>query len=197
PRRAAQLRAARPDLEVIDIRGNVDTRLGRVRGMTGPEVIDGKKGDLDAVVLAAAGLTRLGRTHTITELLDPSVMLPAPGQGSLAVECRQADADADTALSAALREYDDEPTRLAVTAERSLLARLEAGCSAPIGALAAVEDGKLGLEAVVCSPDGQRLLRRRLEVAADGMEAAVGLGVRLAEALLDDGAAELTPLAAR
>jgi hydroxymethylbilane synthase len=195
PRRAAQLRAARPDLEVIDIRGNVDTRLGRVRGMHGPEVVEGKKGDLDAVVLAAAGLTRLGRTETITELLDPSVMLPAPGQGALAVECRAADAAAESVLSAALREYDDESTRLAVTAERSLLARLEAGCSAPIGALAARQDGKLVLEAVVCSPDGRRLLRRRLEAQADGTGAALDLGVRLAEDLLAEGAAELTPLA--
>jgi hydroxymethylbilane synthase len=194
-RRRAQLLHARPDLGVQDIRGNVDTRLGRVRGMHGPEVVEGKKGDLDAVVLAAAGLTRLGRTETITELLDPSVMLPAPGQGALAVECRAADAAAETVLSAALREYDDVSTRLAVTAERSLLARLEAGCSAPIGALAARQDGKLVLEAVVCSPDGRRLLRRRLEAPADGTGAALDLGVRLAEDLLAEGAAELTPLA--
>lgn len=195
PRRAAQLRAARPDLEVIDIRGNVETRLGRVRGMLGPEVIEGKKGDLDGVVLAAAGLSRLGRTETITELLDPAVMLPAPGQGSLAVECRKADAADGSALAKAMQDYDDEATRLAVTAERALLARLEAGCSAPIGALATLAGDVLRLEAVVCRPDGTRLLRNSLETNSPDMAGAAGLGARLAEDLLAQGAGELTPLA--
>lgn len=191
PRRAAQLRAARPDLDVVDIRGNVDTRLGRVKGLTGEPRVEGKHADLDAVVLAAAGLARLGRTEHVTELLDPSVMLPAPGQGALAVECRVADAAAGTALAGALADYDDAESRLAVTAERSLLARLEAGCSAPVGALARVEAGNLVLKAVVCSPDGSRLLHGEQQVPAAGSEDAVALGARLAEELLGRGAGDL------
>jgi hydroxymethylbilane synthase len=174
PRRAAQLRAARPDLEVLDIRGNVETRLGRVPGLAeGP-------GDLDAVVLAAAGLTRLGRLDAVSELLEPDVMSPAPGQGALAVETRE---DADPGLAAAVRALDHARTRLAVTAERELLAALEAGCAAPIGALghltAQVGSGTLGrphdhahpeghphltLDAVVCRPDGGATLRTSASV---------------------------------
>jgi hydroxymethylbilane synthase len=163
--------------------------------MHGPEVIQGKQGDLDGVVLAAAGLSRLGRTETITELLDPTVMLPAPGQGSLAVECRTADAADGSVLAKAMQDYDDEATRLSVTAERALLARLEAGCSAPIGALATLSGDVLRLEAVVCRPDGTRLLLSSLETNSPDMEAAAGLGARLAEDLLAKGAGELTPLA--
>ncbi|MHA7153708.1 hydroxymethylbilane synthase [Arthrobacter sp. TMN-50] len=188
PRRAAQLRAARPGLNVIDIRGNVDTRLGRVTGLT-----DAGPGDLDAVVLAAAGLIRLGRENLITELIDPAVMLSAPGQGALAVECRTSDAAGST-FAAALRHYDDAETRLAVTAERAVLRRLEAGCSAPIGALATVTDGLLGLQAVVCSLDGTNLLRlarSSRDLTAEGADA---LGVGLAEDLLDAGAAAIAPL---
>jgi hydroxymethylbilane synthase len=196
PRRAAQLRAARPDIEVVDIRGNVDTRLGRVSGMVpGADRIEGKQGDLDAVVLASAGLTRLDRLDTVTEFLDPAIMLPAPGQGALAVECRTADAAGDGPLAAALRDYDDVDTRLAVTAERSLLARLEAGCAAPVGALARIADGSLTLEAVVCSEDGTRLLRRSESTAELTGDAALRLGIRLAERLLEAGAAELADLA--
>ncbi|MHA7292813.1 hydroxymethylbilane synthase [Arthrobacter sp. HLT1-21] len=188
PRRAAQLRAARPGLEVIDIRGNVDTRLGRVAGLT-----DAGPGDLDAVVLAAAGLIRLDRENVITELIDPAVMLPAPGQGALAVECRTGDSQEST-FAVALKGYDHSTTRLAVTAERAVLRRLEAGCSAPIGALATVIDGILGLQAVVCSLDGTRLLRLTRsgrELTADGADA---LGVGLAEDLLHAGAAAIAPL---
>ncbi|MET1035932.1 MAG: hydroxymethylbilane synthase [Arthrobacter sp.] len=196
PRRAAQLRAARPDLNVVDIRGNVGTRLGRVAGKDRPVddggVGRGRTGDLDAVVLAAAGLRRLGLAGHVTEYLDPSVMLPAPGQGSLAVECRPETA-ASGDLAAELARLDDAPTRLAVTAERSLLARLEAGCSAPIGALARLVDGALTLEAAVCSPDGTRTLRlaRIGEPTAAG---AAALGRELAEDLLAGGAAELAGL---
>ncbi|MHA7262491.1 hydroxymethylbilane synthase [Arthrobacter sp. TMN-37] len=186
PRRAAQLRAARPGLEVVDIRGNVDTRLGRVVGAgTGP-------GDLDAVVLAAAGLFRLGRHAAITEYIDPAVMLPAPGQGALAVEFRTGDEDGD--LAAALAAYDHADTRAAVTAERAVLLRLEAGCSAPIGALASVQGDTLTLEAVVAGLDGTRLLRRSRSTANDGPEAAARLGVALAEELLEAGAARIAPL---
>lgn len=189
PRRAAQLRAARPDLEIVDIRGNVDTRLARVAGL-----VDGGPGDLDAVVLAAAGLSRLGRLDMVSEFLDPAIMLPAPGQGALAVECRTSDA-AEGPLSRALAAYDDTASRLAVTAERALLQRLEAGCTAPIGALARVTEQGLALEAVVCSDDGTRILRRyssTMQVDEDGARA---LGIRMAEDLLAAGAADLTELA--
>ncbi|NKX51079.1 hydroxymethylbilane synthase [Arthrobacter deserti] len=198
PRRAAQLLAARPDLVIVDIRGNVGTRLGRVAGKA-PAADDGGvgravQGDLDAVVLASAGLTRLGLQEHITEYLDPSIMLPAPGQGALAVECRPETAAAGL-IAPALAGLDDLGTRLAVTAERSLLSRLEAGCAAPVGALASVDGGSLRLEAVVCSTDGTRLLRRSLDAGAASLEAAGDLGVRLAGALLADGAAELAELA--
>lgn len=195
PRRAAQLRAARTDLDVVDIRGNVGTRLNRVRGMSEGETIDGKFGDLDAVVLAAAGLERIGKLEVVTELLHPSVMLPAPGQGALAVECRDSDASEGT-LASAMKEYDDDATRLCVTAERSLLARLEAGCSAPIGALAQVRDGQLTLEAVVCREDGQRLVRvaRATDEENPDIGHATCLGVAVAEQLLAEGAGELTSL---
>ncbi len=189
PRRAAQLRAARPDLEIIDIRGNVDTRLGRVAGL-----VEGAPGDLDAVVLAAAGLSRLGRLDMVSEFLDPSVMLPAPGQGALAVECRTADA-AEGPLSRALAAYDDSASRMAVTAERALLQRLEAGCTAPIGALARVTDQGLALEAVVCSDDGTQALRRYSSTSQADEDAARALGIRMAEELLAAGAADLTDLA--
>jgi len=189
PRRAAQLRAARPDLEIIDIRGNVDTRLGRVAGL-----VEGAPGDLDAVVLAAAGLSRLGRLDMVSEFLDPSVMLPAPGQGALAVECRTADA-AEGPLSRALAAYDDSASRMAVTAERSLLQRLEAGCTAPIGALARVTDQGLALEAVVCSDDGTQVLRRYSSTSQADEDGARALGIRMAEELLAAGAADLTNLA--
>jgi hydroxymethylbilane synthase len=111
------------------------------------------------------------------------------------VECRTADAANGSSLAKAMQDYDDEATRLSVTAERALLARLEAGCSAPIGALATLAGNVLRLEAVVCRPDGTRLLRRSLETNSPDMEAAAGLGARLAEDLLAQGAGELTPLA--
>lgn len=164
PRRAAQLLAARPDLEIVDIRGNVGTRLARVRGRedaaeTSTQAPDAARGDLDAVVLAGAGLVRLGLTEHITELLDPEVMLPAPGQGALAVEVRTPDAAIGAPLGIALTQVDHLETRLETTAERALLERLEAGCSAPIGGLAVSTDEpdggvRLRLDAVVCAHDG-------------------------------------------
>lgn len=165
PRRRAQIVAARPDVEVVDIRGNVDTRMARVIGSAGSADHGATEpaGDLDAVVLAAAGLARLGRAASITETLEPEQVMPAPGQGALAVEVR-ADLDPDsgvdtsaTALTDALRRLDDPHSRAAVAAERSLLAALEAGCSAPIGALAVVEDGPeptVHLRAVLARQDG-------------------------------------------
>ncbi len=197
PRRGAQLKAARPDLQIVDIRGNVGTRLGRVAGSATPEddggVGRGIQGDLDAVVLAAAGLERLGLAAHITEYLDPEIMLPAPGQGSLAVEVRTA-GTGNPEVDAALQALDDEPTRLAITAERALLGRLEAGCAAPIGALARLLDGDLVLTSVVCAPDGSATLRRSATATAADRDGAHAVGVALAEELLDAGAAELAGL---
>lgn len=184
PRRAAQILAFRPDVEVVDIRGNVETRLGRVA-----------PGDLDAVVLAAAGLERLDKLEVVTEYLDPSIMLPAPAQGALALECRSEADHSDSSLAKALAAYDHEATRLTVTAERALLARLEAGCTAPIGALGSVTDGGLSLEAVVCNPDGTQIIRRDVQTDDTSLIGATSLGVALAEKLLEAGAATLTPLA--
>jgi hydroxymethylbilane synthase len=181
PRRAAQLRAAGLGLEVVDVRGNVDTRLGFVRS-----------GALDAVVLANAGLRRLGLAHEATELLDPLIMLPAPGQGALAVECR--DSVRDEPVAAVLTALDDRATRAATSAERSLLAALEAGCAAPLGALADVVEGddgeELSLRTVVASLDGVITLRRSITGPVDAAEA---LGKELAAQLLEDGAADLVP----
>ena len=176
-RRAAQLLAARPDLEVTGLRGNIDTRLGKVRRPEGT-------GDLDAVVLAAAGLSRAGRAQYVTEVLDPSVMLPAAAQGALAVECRSDDLDSVAArLAAAL---DDPLTRACTVAERALLARLEAGCTAPVGALASVSGGELTLRGLAISRDAS--VRFAGEMSGPVSDAA-GVGVRLAEQLLDEGAA--------
>jgi len=193
PRRAAQLLAARPDLDVVDIRGNVDTRLGRVAGSaTGP-------GDLDAVVLARAGLARLGRLDAVTEAFGPDTMLPAPGQGALAVEVRVG-LEPDEPLALALSALDHRPTHLAVLAERALLGRLEAGCAAPIGATGRLsDDGRtLFLDAVVVRPDGGASLHRGLTAAlgTDSAADARALGARLAETLLDAGAADLAALGA-
>jgi hydroxymethylbilane synthase len=176
PRRAAQLRALRPDLDVVPVRGNVDTRLRKVA-----------EGDLDAVVLAHAGLSRLDRLDAVTEVIETAQMLPAPGQGALAVECR--DVEDDAALLDALRDLDDDATRVAVTAERSLLAALEAGCSAPVGAHATVssDDGEavVHLTGAVVSDDGQVQVRKSVTGAAGDAEQ---VGRSLAADLLAAGA---------
>ncbi len=201
PRRAAQIRAARPDLDVVDIRGNVGTRLNRALG---PDA------DLDAVVLAYAGLARLGRTEVISEVLDVDVVAPAPGQGALAVEVRTADivSDAGSAprvpdLAEAIHLLDHRPTRLAVLAERAVLARLEAGCAAPVGAYATVSGTVLELRSVVAAVDGSEEMSRRREtllsqdVAPEVLDdAARALGISVAENLLADGAERLAPLSA-
>ena len=202
PRRAAQLRAARPDLDVVDIRGNVDTRLGRVPGLAGNA--EDSPGDLDAVVLAAAGLERISRLDVVTEFFETDVMLPAPGQGSLAIECRTIDAPGQAgsaegsqgALAQALAALNDEDTRLAVTAERAVLARLEAGCAAPVGAYAYRKGSMLYLEAVVCAVDGSKSVREKK--ATDGLTevGATLLGIEVAELLLTAGAADIADLAA-
>jgi hydroxymethylbilane synthase len=178
PRRAAQLRALGLGLEVLPVRGNVGTRIGLVT--------DGK---LDAVVLAYAGLRRVGLAHQVTEVLDPLQMLPAPGQGALAVECR---AD-EPALVEQLREALDDPaSRTAVSAERSVLAALEAGCSAPVGALAEVALGEGGEEvwirAVAAAVDGTQIVKMSTSGAVDDP---VGLGEALARDMIADGASAL------
>ena len=144
PRRMAQLRALRRDLEVVPIRGNADTRLRKVTS-----------GEFDAIVLAYAGLTRINRLDAVSEIFDPDQMLPAPGQGALAVECRADRTD----LLEILATLDDHASRSAVTAERALLAELEAGCSAPVGAYAALEGRTLHLIGVVAGYDGERQVR--------------------------------------
>jgi hydroxymethylbilane synthase len=180
PRRAAQLNALGMGLEIVPLRGNVDTRVQRVLN-----------GDLDAVVVAFAGLRRLGREDVVTEVLDPIQVLPAPAQGALAIECRSDDAEV-LGLLGALNHAD---TRTAVTAERALLAALEAGCSAPVGALADVVDSDDGtgttevfLRGSVTAIDGSAAVR----LSATGPTTdADGVGRRLAAELLADGADQL------
>ncbi len=169
PRRAAQLLGLRADLRCVPIRGNADTRLGKVG-----------KGELDGVVLAYAGLARIGHAHTVTQVFEPDEMLPAPGQGALAVECR----DGEPELAALLQALTDQASLAAVTAERSLLEALEAGCSAPIGAYAAGTE-QLRMRAAVISTDGSRVLRAH--GSAPGAEA-WQLGRDLAAELLRSGA---------
>ena len=178
PRRAAQLHALGLGLHIAPIRGNVETRLRLVT--------DGR---VDAVVLAKAGLTRLGRLGEVTEVLDPLQMLPAPGQGALGVECRTEEPALVAMLASAL---DDPPSRTVVTAERSLLAALEAGCSAPVGALADIalgDDGdELWLRAVAVAPDGARMVR----MSSTGPTGdAVSVGEALAADMLAEGASSL------
>ena len=216
PRRAAQVRALGLGHEVVDIRGNVDSRVRMVT-----------EGRLDAVVLARAGLLRLERADEVTEVFDPLLMLPAPGQGALAVECRDVGVGAGAWASdvgeirAVLAELDDHATRSCVVAERALLSRLEAGCAAPVGALADValgDDGdELLLRAVVVSLDGAVSIRRSAsaplgppepevppdpgtplpsrssDIENNSDSVAWHLGTALAEQMLEDGAADLMP----
>jgi hydroxymethylbilane synthase len=188
-RRAAQLAVLRSDITCVPIRGNAGTRLAKVQA-----------GEVDAVVLAYAGLARIGRTDLVSEIFEPDNMLPAPGQGALAVECRTAESE----LAELLARVDHAPTRAAVTAERSLLAALEAGCSAPVGAYAIQTGGnRLHLEGIVlgapeasfqpavldsAASSGRMVIRERGE--AETAEAA-RLGRELAERMLALGAAGL------
>lgn len=224
PRRAAQLLSIRPDLEIVEIRGNVPTRLARVVGsVVSPDGPMGavREPDLDAVVLALAGLRRLGLEAYASRILaaapagparsagaDPEpVMVPAPAQGALAVETREDVATRLPGFAVALAALDDPPTRAAVTAERSLMAHLGAGCAAPVGALARPDDGggsggdggrdgsaaRLRLDALVASPDGARRLVVREAGSAREAEA---LGARAARSLLEAGAAGIADLRA-
>lgn len=177
PRRRAQLLSKRPDLEVLDIRGNVDTRLGRV-----------VEGDLDAVVLSAAGLGRLGRTEAITETFSLSEWPTAPGQGSLALEVRTGD-------ERLVAGVDHKVTRLTVETERAVLAKLEAGCAAPVGVTAEIDAGLLFVSARVYALDGTgELTSSHALYPEDSTAPADELAQRVVDELLAAGAAELAPL---
>jgi hydroxymethylbilane synthase len=170
-RRHAQLKALRPDLEIHPLRGNVDTRLRKLEA-----------GDYDAIILAAAGLRRLGRTDLARQLIPAEIMCPAAGQGALAIEIRAG----DSAIGRHLAFLDDAATRATTTCERALLNSLGGGCQVPIGALAQVREGRLHLNAVVASPDGAKLLRE----SADGDDP-VRLGETVGATLLAHGADEI------
>ena len=164
-RRKAQILHRRPDLNLIDIRGNVDTRLRKLKDL-----------DLDGLILAEAGLERLGLRHVITELLDQEWMLPAVGQGALGIECRSEDTD----LRKLLERLDDPPSHRATVAERSLLLALGGGCQIPLGAQATVSEGMLRLRAAMLEPDGSKRRAAEVQGTADRAE---GLGRELAKML--------------
>jgi hydroxymethylbilane synthase len=170
-RRRAQVAALRPDLVLQDLRGNVDTRIRRLR-----------EGACDAILLAVAGLERLGRRGEATEILEPDVILPAPGQGAITIECRESDEH----VASAVAPLNHPPTARAVAAERALLAGLRGGCNVPLGAYATEEDHELRLTAFVARADGSGLLRGHAR-DADPLRA----GAVLAEQLLARGAGEL------
>jgi hydroxymethylbilane synthase len=181
PRRRAQLLRRRADLEVVDIRGNIDTRLGRLDA-------EDPERRLDAIVLAAAGLERLGRSDAVTEWLSLSSWPTAPAQGALAVETRAGD-------EKLVAKLEHKPSRLAAEAERGVLARLEAGCAAPLGATALFEDGLLFLSARVYALDGsEQLTASHALYPEDARDPAGELAARVAEELLAAGAADLAPL---
>ena len=170
PRRKTQLLAARSDLQIIDVHGNVDTRLRKLRN-----------GECDAIILAAAGLDRLGLERNVTELLSTEVMLPAVGQGALAIQSRENDDE----MGALLRHIDHEPTRRAVEAERAFARRLGANCRTPIAAYARTTGAKLTIEGLVSSLDGRKVMRGR--IASDKPDA-TKVGEELADSLLKQGA---------
>lgn len=182
PRRRAQLLSLRPDLEIVDIRGNVDTRLRSVQ-----------QGDLHAVVLAAAGLGRLGRLDDVSEFFELDIWPTAPGQGALAIEAREG------VTISELLSVEHAPTRTAILAERAVLATLGAGCAAPIGAHATISGDILSLTATVYERNGESELGCTREVSLIGTDdnaVATSLGEAVAAQLLDDGAAEIAPLGA-
>jgi len=172
-RRRAQLLHLRPDVQVVPIRGNVPTRVRKL-----------EEEKLDGVILARAGLVRLGMGDAITEALSPTIMLPAPGQGAIAVEIRAEDGE----VAEMLRPLHDERTARCVAAERAVMRGVGGGCHAPVGALATVEDARLALEAVVASPDGRMLVRRSASGAADEADS---LGLALARELLEHGGEDI------
>jgi hydroxymethylbilane synthase len=173
-RRQAQLRRNRADLDLRDLRGNVDTRLRKV-----------ESGEYDAIILAKAGLDRLGWSHKITEVLSPEISLPAVGQGAIAVQSRAKDVE----IGEILGKLDDPETRRAIIAERALLAALQGGCQLPLGAWARVERGELVMDAVVCSLDGAQYIRERGTGPGEATpEQATELGQSVARQLAENGA---------
>jgi len=172
-RRQAQVRRIWPDLDVRDLRGNVDTRLRKV-----------ESGEYDAIILSKAGLDRLGWSQRITETLDPEVFMPAVGQGAIAVQTRVNDGEAADALA----KLDDAETRSAIICERALLSKLQGGCQVPLGAWARLERGELVLEACVCSVDGVQYVKQRATAAPDQ---AAQLGEHMAQLLIEAGAREI------
>jgi len=175
-RRAAQIAALRPDVKLLELRGNVPTRLKKALAADGP---------YDAIVLAAAGLDRLGLAPAISERFPPERLLPAPGQGAIALQCR-----AQGPVRKLVARVNHEATWAAVTAERAFLAGLEGGCAAPVAAYARLDRDKLVLHGLVASGDGRKVLR--FETSGDPAGAEV-LGRKLAERALAAGAAELMP----
>jgi len=172
-RRAAQLRLLRPDVKPVPIRGNVDTRLAKVGS-----------GDVDAVIVAAAALSRLGWLDRAAELIPLEAMLPAPGQGALAVETRADDAE----VLRIVASIDDRDSRLATAAERAFLRRLGGGCRIPVAALATIKNGELRLDGLVVDPQGRQAFRGEMTGAPADAES---LGERLAASLLSEGASEI------
>ncbi len=172
-RREAQIRHVRPDLDVRGLRGNVDTRLRKV-----------ESGEYDAILLAKAGLDRLGLSGRIAEILDAEILMPAVGQGAIGVQARLKDEQMGEAIS----KLDDFETRHSIVAERALLGALQGGCQVPLGAWARVERGELVLDAVICSPDGQRRIRQK---GSAPPEQARDLGRQVAELLWNAGGSEI------
>jgi len=172
-RRQAQLKAIRPDLDIHPLRGNVDTRLRKL-----------EQGEYDAIILAAAGLKRLGKTELLKQIIPAEIMCPAAGQGALAIEIR----DGDSATREHLAFLNDPAARTATTCERALLNRLGGGCQVPIGALAEMKDGKLHLDAIVADPDGSRVLRESRDGNLNDPEQ---LGNAVGETLLNRGGDEI------
>jgi len=175
-RRRAQLLAQRPHLSMIEVRGNVPTRLAKL-----------DRGEYDALVLAHAGLQRLGLDARVAEVIEPEVVMPAPGQGALAVQARTD----DVGVTSLLQAIEHRPTRLATCAERALLSRLEGGCQAPVGALATWADGVMTLNGVVAALQGKRSVRGSSRAAVRTEAEAVTEGLRLAERLLQQGAGDI------
>ncbi|HVH70471.1 MAG TPA: hydroxymethylbilane synthase [Candidatus Dormibacteraeota bacterium] len=178
-RRQAQLRHVRPDLDLRDLRGNVDTRLRKV-----------ESGEYEAVIVSKAGLDRLGFSQRISEILSPELCMPAVGQGAIAVECRLKDREAEELLA----PLDDAETRAAIIAERALLGALHGGCQVPIGAFARVEYGELVMDACVCSVDGVHSVKQH---AAAPLEQAAQLGEHVARLLVEGGAQPILEEVAR
>jgi hydroxymethylbilane synthase len=178
-RRQAQLRHARPDLQFVDMRGNVDTRLAKL-----------DRGDCDAIVLAKAGLDRLAWTSRITDVLSAEISLPAVGQGALAIEAHESEREIVNLLA----KLDDAETRAAVFAERALLREVQGGCQIPLGAWARIENGALVLDACIASLDGAKYIRKRVSGDARDPDS---LGVRAGQELLAAGGAEILQLAGR